>query len=199
MRGIFFMKSLKQNGNMILLIFIEIVVGILLLINPVNFTTGIIIMFGILLMAGGLFHVIQYFKTNPEDAAMGRLLMRGLVLMLAGAFCAFNSQWFILTFPVIAVLYGIAILAAGLNKIQMAADLLRLQYRKWWWAAVSAAVTILCAVTIISNPFTTTDILWRFTGISLIVNAIFDILAAVKNRGGRQTQEERQCIVEKDE
>ncbi len=102
------MKALRQNGNAIIMCIIEAVGGILLLVNPVGLTASIIIVAGIALMVDGLFNVIRYFKSNPEEAAVGQLLMRGLVALLAGAFCAFNPEWFIITFPVIAILYGVA-------------------------------------------------------------------------------------------
>ena len=35
---------------------------------------------------------------------------------LGGAFCAFNSRWFIATFPVITLIYGVIILVAGIRK-----------------------------------------------------------------------------------
>ncbi len=140
------MKTLKQNGNTIILCIVEAIVGILLLINPVGFTAGIIIAAGIALMVDGLLNVIRYFRSSQEDAAAGQLLMRGLVALLAGAFCAFNPEWFIITFPVIAILYGIAVLTVGLGKVQITIDMLRAKNSKWWWGAISAVISIICAV-----------------------------------------------------
>ncbi len=119
------MKPLKQNGNAIIMCIIEVVAGILLLVNPVGFTAGIIIATGIALMASGLLNVIRYFRSSPVEAAAGQLLMRGLIALLAGAFCAFNPEWFIVTFPMIAILYGVAVLIGGLSKVQITMDMLR--------------------------------------------------------------------------
>ncbi len=176
------MKTLRQNGNAIIMCIIEVVAGILLLVNPVGLTASIIIAAGIALMADGLFNVIRYFKSNPEEAAVSQLLMRGLISLLAGAFCTFNPQWFIITFPVIAILYGVAVLIGGLGKAQMAVDMLRLKNAKWWWGAISAAISIICALVIINNPFSSTVALWWFTGISLIAEAVFDVITLVMNR-----------------
>lgn len=176
------MKTLKQNGNIIVMCIIEIVVGVLLLISPVSFTVGIIVAAGVMLMINGLFNGIRYFITEREEAAAGQLLMRGLVNLLAGEFCAFNPEWFIATFPMVAILYGIAVLIGGLRKVQIAMDLLRGKNSKWWWAAVSAAVSIVCAVVMIKNPFSSTVALWWFTGISLIVEAVFDFVTVIMSR-----------------
>ncbi len=75
-------------------------------------------------MISGLLNVIRYFRSSPEEAAVGQLLMQGLVALLAGAFCTFNPGWFILTFPVIAILYGVAVLVGGLSKVQITMDML---------------------------------------------------------------------------
>jgi len=176
------MKALKENGNAIIMCIIEVISGILLLVNPVGFTAGIIIAAGIALMISGLLNVIRYFKTGPVEAAVGQLLVQGLIALVAGAFCAFNPQWFILTFPVIAILYGVAILIGGLSKIQIAVDMVRLKNSKWWWGAVSAVISIVCALVIINNPFSTTVALWWFTGISLIVEAVFDVVTLIMGR-----------------
>ncbi|MCM1113509.1 MAG: DUF308 domain-containing protein [Muribaculum sp.] len=175
------MNIRRQIWSTILLCITEAAVGMLLLIRPVRFTAAIIMVAGIALIANGIISIIRYFKSSPEDAAVSGLLIRGLVSVGAGGFCTMNPQWFIATFPVIAVLYGIAVLIAGLGKVQLTVDLLRLKNRKWWWAAISAVVSVLCAVVIISNPFSSTMLMWWFTGISLIVEAIFDFLTVIMN------------------
>jgi len=183
------MKAIKQNGNAIIICIIEALIGILLLINPVSFTAGIIIAAGIAFMIDGLLNLIQYFGSKPEEAAVGQLLMRGLVSLLAGAFCTFYPQWFIATFPVITILYGIAVLIGGLNKVQVAIDMLRLKNSKWWWGAISAVITIICALVIIRNPFSSAVALWWFTGISLIAEAIFDVITLIMSRKKAGTAE----------
>ncbi len=176
------MKTLKHSGNAILMCIIEVVIGILLLINPIGFTAGIIIVAGIALMVSGLLNVIRYFRSSPIEAAAGQLLLQGLIALLAGAFCTFNPEWFIITFPMIAILYGIAVLIGGLGKVQITMDMLRAKNSKWWWGAISAVISIICAFVMINNPFSSTVALWWFTGISLIVEAIFDMITLIMRR-----------------
>ena len=56
---------MKKNGRTggLLLALVEILVGILLLIDPAGFTSGIIIAAGAVLMALGLYNIILYFRT----------------------------------------------------------------------------------------------------------------------------------------
>lgn len=176
------MKFIKQHANTILLCLFEILVGILLLINPIGFTAGIITGFGILLLVVGVISVIRYFQMDALEAASSQSLAKGLVALAAGVFCTFKTEWFIVTFPLLTILYGVVVLGAGLAKVQWTVDALRLKLQKWFLPAISAAVSLLCAAVILSNPFASTLALWMFTGISLIVEAIFDFIALFFNR-----------------
>ena len=54
--------------------------------------------------------------------------------------------------------------------------------KKWYWAGISALVSIVCGGIILASPFATTAVLWVFTGVSLIVEAILDVLAMVMEK-----------------
>lgn len=169
------MKTIKENVSGILVCMFELVVGILLLISPINFTSGIIVAAGVGLLVLGLGSVIKYFRTDPVEAAQEQILVKGLVALLVGGFCAFKSEWFVATFPILTLIYGVAILIAGLGKIQWTVDMLRLKKSKWHLSAISAVISIVCSLVIITRPFRSTTVLWVFTGISLIVEAVFDV------------------------
>jgi len=173
------MKNLKKNGSTILVSLFEIVVGILLLISPVGFTTGIIMAFGIGLLAVGIMSIVKYFRAEPVEAVKQKYLAKGLIALLAGGFCTFKAHWFIATFPALSMLYGVAILVTGLAKVQFAFDMLRMKQSKWHIALISAIVSIVCAVVILGNPFASANVLWMFTGISLIVEAAIDLITLV--------------------
>lgn len=170
---------LKRNLGSVAMSIAEIMIGILLLVNPVAFTSGIIVAFGIVLMMIGIGTTIKYFRTEPEEAAVRQTLVKGLIGLLAGAFCAFHSHWFIATFPVLTLVYGVVILVTGITKVQWTIDSIRMKRSKWFWMAISAAISILCGIIVITNPFSTTAVLWMFTGISLIVDAVFDMIGGI--------------------
>ena len=182
------MNTLKQRMNGTVMSIVELVIGILLLINPVGFTSGIIVMSGIILMICGLINAVKYFRSDPEDAAVKQLMVKGLAELLIGAFCAFRSHWFIVTFPVLTLIYGVVILFTGLTKVQWTVDMVRLKRKRWFLALISAVVSIVCGIVIITSPFSSTAVLWMFTGISLIVEAVFDIAAAIW--GNKDSQSE---------
>lgn len=170
------MKNLKENGINYLLCLFELVVGVLLLINPVMFTTGIIMATGVLLIVKALTYITRYFRTDPTEAINGQLLTKALIALAIGFFCIFKTDWFLSTFPVLTMLFGVIILFTGFSKIQLAVDMLRLKRGKWHWAAINAGVSILCAAAVILNPFSSTSVLWIFTGCSLILEAVIDVV-----------------------
>lgn len=179
---------LKRSLGSVAMSLVEVIIGILLLVNPVAFTFGIIVAFGIVLMITGIGTIIKYFRTEPEEAAVSQILVKGLLELLGGTFCAFNSHWFIATFPVLTLVYGVVILVAGITKLQWTIDIIRMKRSKWFWMAISTAISILCGITVITNPFSTTAVLWMFIGISLIVDAVFDMIGGIfGNREKRET------------
>lgn len=179
------MSNLKENGENLIMFLGEILIGILLLVNPIGFTSTIIIIAGIILTVLGIANIINYVKTDAMEAMMEQSLFKGLILVVFGLFCSFRSEWFIVTFPVITMLYGIMVLITGLKKIQWTFDLLRIKKGKWFIAGISAILSIIFAVIIMSNPFSSTAFLWQFTGITLIIESIIDILAIALNKNNQ--------------
>ena len=173
------MKFLKNNIGGIAMCLLELLVGALLLINPVGFTSGIIMGAGLVLILIGIVCIIKYFRAEPEEAAKEQNLLKGLIALLAGGFCALRAEWFVITFPVITLIYGLVILITGLGKIQWTVDIIRQKKPKWFLCGLSALVSTVCGLVIIAAPFATTAVLWMFTGISLIVDACFDIPALI--------------------
>lgn len=122
---------------------------------------------------------MNYFRTPVVEAVISKDLARGLVEILVGIFFISNVGWIMATFPILAIIYGVVTLILGIHKVQLTVDMIRLKVRKWGFMAVSAILTIICAVIIIFNPFSTTAVLWIFVGVSLIVEAIVDIIATL--------------------
>lgn len=188
------MKQRKSFGSGILCVF-EIIIGVLLLIDANGFTAMIITGIGIAMMLIGLLSVIKYFKTPAIEASIGQHLVKGIIALLFGAFCAFNSNWFIVTFPILTIVYGIVMLLAGIGKIQIFVDLLRMKKPRWYVSAGGALITIACAVIILNNPFTTTTALWMFTGITLIVESAIDLVSIITNRAKKETSTQNDLVV----
>lgn len=173
------MKTIKENFGNIIMSLGEILIGILLLIKPIGFTKGIIIIVGSILIILGIINIIKYVTTDIFQAIKEQSLSAGLIFVTIGLFCVLRTNWFIITFPVLTILYGIMIFIMGLKKVQWSIDLVRLKRKHWFIVGLSAVTSIMFAIIIMNNPFSTTAILWQFTGIILIIESILDVIALV--------------------
>lgn len=172
----------KATTNSLIMSLFEILIGILLLIDATAFTRGIIIAFGIAMAVAGLVCIISYFRADPLEAVIGKNLSKGLLLIAVGLFCALRSDWFIVTFPILTMLYGVGILLSGIMKVQWTVDMLRLKRRNWGVVCISAVLSLLLAVIILINPFASTEFLWSFIAVCLIVGAVLDVVSVLFGR-----------------
>ncbi len=173
------MKALKENLNGIALCIFELIVGILLMISPLGFTSMIIKISGIVMLILGIVELVKYFRMDMQEAAISQTLTKGILIFLGGLFCVLKTEWFIVTFPVLTIIYGIVILVTGIGKVQLTVDMIRRKNKRWFLPAINAVVSVFCAVVILQSPFASTIVLWEFTGISLIVEGILDIVTMI--------------------
>lgn len=177
------MLKKKVNVNGIVLCVIEVIVAVLLIVNPVAFTNAIVMVAGGGLLVVGIINIVKYFKAEPEVAANGRSFMLGLGTLSAGLFCLLRHGWIVATLSLLTVVYGVFIFVCGLEKVQTTVDLIRTKKGKWIFSAIGAGISIICAIIIICNPFKTAAVVWMFIGITLLVQAVFDIMVlVVKNK-----------------
>lgn len=155
---------------------LEIVVGVLLLINPIGFTSGIIIGSGVAMCLGGLLSIVRYFMMKPEVAAQRQLLFKGLLGVMAGAVCIVKYDWFLSAFPLLTVLYAVAMLILAAAKLQRMADMRRMHLPRWYMPGISAALAAVLAAIILINPFGAVAAVWTFVAVSLIAEAIVEIV-----------------------
>lgn len=173
------MRDLSQNGGKIGLSICEIVVGILLFVNPLGFTGTIIKIAGIILLVVGVWFGINYFRADPVTAHMEQGLTKALLAIVAGLFCVFKTEWFLVAFPVVTVLYGVVIILTGIVRVQWTVDMLRMKLDRWYLAGIGALISLAFGAIILTNPFAWTAFLWTFVGISMVVNAVFDLCVAI--------------------
>lgn len=186
------MQKLKNNLGSFIVALCEIACGVLLLINPIGFTSAIIIGVGIVLLVAGAISIINYFRADPYDAVKKQSFAKGLVGVAAGLFCIFNFNVIIVTFPILSILYGAAMLVVGIVKLQWTVDLIRLKQERWWLCGIAAVITIAFAIIVMCNPFGAAAAVLSFAGISLICGAVLDVIAAII--GGARNPEDRTVI-----
>lgn len=171
------MNILKEKWPILLVSLLEIIIGIVLLIQPVNFTNLAIIISGILLVLRGILCAMKYLRAEPKAAIREQNLAKALILISAGLFCALDSRWLLNTFSVLSVLYGAAILVMGFFKVQRMVDMLRAKHEQSIWAAASALMALAVGFVILWDPFGNSAALWIFTGICLLIEAVVDLVS----------------------
>lgn len=182
------MKTLKENFGVLILCVLEIIVGILLLIDHRSFTSWIIEALGVVFLVMGLISIIGYFRKNAKAAAAEQGMMKGLIGITAGLFCILKHGAVINLFTVLTLLYGVGVLVLGMYKVQLTFDLIRAK-KRWGLAALSAILTLGFAVLIIMNPFSAENVLWIFIAVTLIFEAVLDIVAVfISDTKKRTTQ-----------
>lgn len=172
----------KEIISTIIMALCELAIGILLLFDPVGFTVWIFVVLGIVLLVTGALEIVSYFRSQPAGIFGRQNLAIGLSEIAAGLFCIFKNSWFIVTFPLLTILYGVLILLTGFVKIQWTVDMIRMKEKKWYFPAISAALSVIFAGTILGNPFASTAVLWTFVAVSLIVEAVVDVVALIFRR-----------------
>lgn len=182
------MKLKKENLGGLTSALIELVIGVLLLINPTGFTAGIIVGLGVLLALWGAMSTAQYFMAKPEDAAREQGLAKGLVLLMAGLACVLCSDWLVSAFPLLTVLYGILLLLLSALKIQLAVDMLRMKKESWVFAGGSALVSVAASLFTLLNPFGVRRLVWVLVSLALIGEAVLDVLAVFFKRKKKEEQ-----------
>lgn len=170
------MRNREEKFENILMSIGEIIIGIILLISPLRFTSFIMILFGLILCIAGIVNIINYFIKTPGEAIISRNLSKGLLGITIGLFIIFKRNWLIAIFPILTTFYGVITLIFGINKIALSVDMIRLKSKKWIWMILDAILTIICSIIIIYNPFSSTAVLWIFIAVSLIAEAIVDII-----------------------
>lgn len=155
---------------------IELVVGILLFINPVGFTAKLIILSGIILIIFGLKKAIHYFRDYTADAILSNDLSAGILYFCAGLLLSIGSKHFLAVFPSLPFFYGLAFFALGIEKTQWTIDLYRIKKAERFIVLIDTVLSFVASFLIAWNPFPSEKILWILIGISLIIEALLDIL-----------------------
>lgn len=161
------------------MILCEIALGILLFINPMGFTEAVIKLAGAVMIISAVFEAVRYFRLPPMEAHLEQGFAKALMLLCAGLFCLLKTGWFLSTFPIFAFIYGVVILVCGIVRLQWTVDMIRVKADRWYISGIGALLTIVLAGIIIFNPFTATEVLWRFVAITLIISAVADILTLI--------------------
>lgn len=178
------MKFLKNNLPLLLMILFEMVIGIFLLMNPEAFITTIIRIFGILLLAFALISVIRLFRLKKENGKINvPTIILGVLCLASGIICAFFPDWVFglltLLHAAAATIFGLLMIIFGVYKCITFIEAKSAKIPVSPFVLFSGLISGLLGVIILLNPFSAGNFIYTFAGISLIVEAIFDIVTLI--------------------
>ena len=171
-------EDLKNNIVNLILSIGELIIGIILLITPLWFTKTIIILIGLSLLIIGVIHIIDYFKTDINEAIQEKSLLSGLVILTIGLFSTFYANWLIDKIHILTIIYGIIILFLALRKIEWTINSIRLKRKYCYIILINSVISLMFSIIILNNPFKA-SFLWKLTGIILILESIFDFMTII--------------------
>lgn len=171
---------MKATVGKILLALCEIAAGVLLLLNPEKFTLWILRGAGVLLLVAGVVSLVRYFRADPVTAHLEQGLARALVEIAVGCACLLATNTILdVVMPYLILVYGVVIFFGGILRVQWAVDAIRMKTGSFVISLIGAVLTIVLGIIVLVNPVAMRDFIWMFIAISLIVSAVFDILAAI--------------------
>ena len=172
-------KFLTSKIGNILLCIAEIIVGVLLLVNPDAVTSAFIIGAGAVMILTGVVFCTLYFVGEAEKMVIKQLLFKGLLLIILGVLCVTQYGVLLAALPFVTWVYAIAMLILAAYKVQCTVDILRLSGIRWYFPAISAALAVVLALFILLHPPPALHIVWGFMGVSIILEAGLEIATII--------------------
>ncbi len=147
-----------------------VVVGVVLLFNPVKAANALALLVGIAFILGGLLEIAAGWEegTRVASAVLGGLLVAGGVLAIA---------WPDATLWVIALITGLSLIAHGTGRIVLA-FVARREVHGWPWLALAGAFGVVFGIVAIAWPQATVLVLCLVLGAQITVLGLLITAAA---------------------
>ncbi len=178
-------EAFKKISVVLLLAACELLLGILLLVNPIGLTTAVLIGVGILLIVLGIYNLFHYIRLPREEACKTWDLAMGAGFIALGILTITHQPWLVQILGTLTTLYGALTLVLAFMKLQITVDAVRSSRPRWQIMACSflvvAAMSVLLLVSVLPE-----SAVWIVTGIVLIILAFADTVYYILGRKQRQ-------------
>ena len=147
----------------------NIIIGIMLTVNP-EFSTGFIcIVLGIVCLIWGISSLCRYFKAKKLEIISGFDMIQAVAGIGLSFLLIFGRSFLAAIFPMII---GFTIIFQSISKINMALYQKKSGAEKWLLGLVLNIVGLILGISLIFNPFSAFMSVIRLVGIVLLVNGI---------------------------
>ena len=158
-----------------------VIVGVLLLIYPVESLATISKVIAIIIILSGIFIVINQVFERGFDNGLG--IAVGVIVAIVGVWLFYDSGKII---SIIPIAIGVILVIHGVQDLGMAVEATRAKASNFWISFVLAAVNILFGIICIGAAFQVVSLATRIIGIMLIWDGItdFGIVHSVRKATG---------------
>ena len=150
--------------------------GVLFIVKPELSAMVISRALGAAMIVFGLIKLVGYFSKDLFRLAFQYDLGFGLLLIALGILVLAKPAG-VLDFIFVAL--GIAILADGLFKVQIAVDSKRFGISTWWLTLVLAMVTGVVGLALVFRPWDSARLLTTLLGAALLAEGILNLCVAI--------------------
>jgi uncharacterized membrane protein HdeD (DUF308 family) len=177
--------ALKKNWGWLLALGItSIVLGTLGFYMTFAFTVTSVLVFGVLLLVGGLFQLVQAFTCRGWKAVLWHVLI-GLLYVAAGIDIIYNP---VRASAVLTLVLAGILIAVGVSRIIMAFQI-RAAVDGWYWSLLSGVISIVLGGMIIAQwPESGLWVIGLFVAIELLFNGWSTIFVALAARKAAQQE-----------
>ena len=166
-------QDLPKGGTLTRILWF-LVLGVTLTFFPGLSANVLCYIGGGLLMVYGIYKILAYFRTQVVLAE--RLFSTGLIALAGGLIIVLMPRSLI---DVVPLLIGFALIACGILQLEVALGLSRMGYPRWYLSLTGAALMLVLGVVILVNPFSSSLLLLRFIGISMLLEAVCDLVGGI--------------------
>jgi len=154
-----------------------LVIGVVLLFNPVAAAHTLALLIGLALVIGGLLELAVGWDSRSRWASV----VLGAILVIGGILAA---AWPGATLFTVALITGLSLIAHGAVRVGVAI-MARNEISGWGWLALAGAVNILFGVLAIAWPQATVFVLSFVLGLQIAVFGLLLLCAAFLRPGAR--------------
>lgn len=165
----------KTKLHLILASILTVIIGFILVLNPVNATVFICRTVGVILLATGLFITGSYFLNIGQNVG-GSSLIAGLIELALGIWISLRPESFV---QFLTVILGFIMLVHSFVMLQSAIEIKLFGIKRWWLLLITALLTLILGMIIIISPFATIAVTMTIAGISLIADGIIGIITTI--------------------
>lgn len=149
------------------------ILGIFLIINPELSVSFIGIATGILIILFGCFKIIGYFSKDLFRLAFEYDLAFGILMLVIGTVILIRPEG---VMSLLCILIGMADLADGLFKIQIAMEAKPFGIKYWWVIMVMALLSIGISMVLLFRPEGSAKLLVILFGASLLAEGLLNLI-----------------------